>query len=123
MKSRILRAYNSFNRELALLIMLQELAEGKFEIMYDIHLDMDEGMDIIVEKGDSRIGIATFVNTFRANTEKDRKRKSYNHNIPILDYAAENSGENKNVEFFGDVMLYSTESVKNLAKELEKKLT
>jgi hypothetical protein len=122
MKSRILRAYNSFNRELALLIMMQEIAGDRLKVIYDIHLDMDDGIDILVNKGNSSVGIATFVNSYKANEEKNRKRQSYKHNIEILDYAAEKSGERKNVTFYGDVMLYSVSSVREYVKELEKKL-
>lgn len=122
MKSRILRAYNSFNRELALLIMMQEMAGDKFSVIYDIHLDMDDGIDILVKKGNLSVGIATFVNSRKANEEKNRKRQNYKHNIEIMDYAAEKSGTHKNVTFYGDVMLYSTESVKEYVEELEKKL-
>lgn len=122
MKSRILRAYNSFNRELALLIMMQEMAGDRLRVMYDIHLDMDDGIDILVKKGNSSVGIATFVNSYKANKEKNRKRQNYHHNIEILDYAAEKSGRNKNVTFYGDVMLYSVSSVRAYVRELEKKL-
>lgn len=122
MKSRVLRAYNSFNRELALLIMMQEMAGDKLRVVYDIHLDMDDGIDILVEKGNSSVGIATFVNSYKANEEKNRKRQNYKHNIEILDYAAEKSGEHKNVTFYGDVMLYSVNSVREYVKKLEEKL-
>lgn len=122
MKSRILRAYNSFNRELALLIMMQEMAGDRLRVMYDIHLDMDDGIDILVKNGNSSVGIATFVNSHKANEEKNRKRQHYKHNIEILDYAAEKSGRNKNVTFYGDVMLYSVDSVRAYVRELEKKL-
>lgn len=122
MKSRILRAYNSFNRELALLIMMQEMAGDRLRVMYDIHLDMDDGIDILVKKGNASVGIATFVNSYKANEEKNRKRQNYHSGIEILDYPAESRGDKKNVTYYGDVMLYSVNSVREYVKELEKKL-
>lgn len=120
MKSRILRAYNSFNRELGLVLTINELNYNGISAIYNIKLDMRDGIDVLVKKGNSKVGIATYVSSYRANTERDRKREKYHSGIRIVDYAADRLGDNKNVTFYGDVMLYSDDSVRNFIIEIEK---
>ena len=95
--ARIGRLYNSFIRELYILIVLNEYKENhncNFNIYYDIFYDLD-GIDIVIENNSKKYGIAIFDETKRA---KDYKLKKFNRHK----YINENILIHKNKETFLD---------------------
>lgn len=74
--ARILRAYNSYNRELELLIRLKEKFQKKVIVKYDSVADLCCGIDIITTYNSTKpkeFGLATYVNTSRSTSYKTKK--------------------------------------------------
>lgn len=122
--ARILRAYNSYNRELELLISLKEKFKNKAVIKYDSIADLCCGVDIIItthnKNKPKEYGLATYVNTVRSNSFKVRKntlRHDYSK-LNMIDVIAYMSGENKNIEIYGDVFVYDKNTVDSLYNEI-----
>lgn len=123
LKGRMLRAYNSFNRELDLFLYMNDtLGQNGFKVEYDLNLDTRDGVDLLVGKGDFNIGIASYIDSFRANAYKARKDRrqlrTRELDVNIINFKAELWGENKNVEAHGDVLLYSDKAMSGLRKDI-----
>lgn len=124
LKARILRAYNSYNRELELLLQLREKFGSKAAIKYDSVADLCCGIDIIVttynKKKPKEYGLATYVNTKRSTAYKTRKN-TFRHDyskLNMIDVIAKMSGDDKNIKTLGDVFVYDKSVVDNLYKQI-----
>jgi hypothetical protein len=120
LKARILRAYNSYNRELEFLIHLTTVLNNKALLKYELVIDICDGIDFIVKKDNIYYGIATYVNTKRANEYKFRKN-NYRHDyskLNMIDVVAILSGSNKNVINCGDVLIYNDKVIENIKNKI-----
>lgn len=122
--ARILRAYNSYNRELELLIRLKEKFQKKAIIKYDSVADLCCGIDIVVttynKTKPKEYGLATYVNTVRSTSYKARKntlRHDYSK-LNMIDVVAHMSGKDKNIETYGDVFVYDATVADKLYKDI-----
>lgn len=120
---RILRSYNSFNRELEFILNFRRLAKGTgIRIWYDMARDLFDGLDFIISYKGEEAGIATYVGTKRSAGFKERKntvRHDYSE-IRTYDLVAIFGGSDKNVYRNGDVFTYSDNAVLNLINEIKK---
>lgn len=119
---RILRSYNSFNRELEFLLNFRKLAKGTgIRIWYDMARDLFDGIDFIISHNGTEEGIATYVGTKRSTGFKERKntvRHDYSE-INTYDLVAVFSGPDKNVYRNGDVFTYSDKAVADLIRKIK----
>jgi hypothetical protein len=119
--ARILRAYNSYNREIEFFVNLTEKFEDA-EIEYDLVKDLHEGIDLIIKFEEKTYGIATYVGT-NNSLEYKSKKNEYRHdysNIEMIDIVAITHGPNKNVKKYGDTYVYETKVIYDLADKIMK---
>lgn len=125
--SRMLRAFNSFNREIEFLFNIYEhLDLSKALIKYELADDTLDGIDFMVLNLETQkyIGIATYVGTARSNNFKNRKnttRHDYS-NINMIDVVANmpsRYNNNCNVISCGDVYIYSNNVVEDVIRQLK----
>ena len=117
--ARILRAYNSYNREIEFFINLTEkFDEAKIE--YDLVKDLHDGIDLTIEFEEKTYGIATYVGTNKS-LEYKSKKNDYRHdysNIEMIDIVAIMHGPDKNVTKFGDTYVYKNTVIYDLADKI-----
>lgn len=123
LEGRLLRAYNSYNRELDLfLYMRDEMANRGYKVEYDLNIDRSEGIDLLVTRDDFKIGVASFVDSNSAVAYKSIKDSRYNDtrtlDVQVVNFKATLWGVNQNVEPHGEVMLYNDQALKKLRKEI-----
>lgn len=112
---RIARSYNSFTREIHLLVYLQE--KQKMNVEYDLKLDL-QGIDLTVVQGTEMIGIATYVESSRSNNYKVRKntiRHDYS-GIRMIDMRAELHEEESSTYTVNNVKLYRPEYIDRICE-------
>lgn len=118
---RILRGYNSYNREIELFFKLKEkLSDMKVE--YNLKKDLLDGIDTIITYNNKTFGLATYVNTNRSNSFKSRKN-TVRHDYSLfnmIDVKATMYGENKNVISYGDVFVYDNTVIDYIRNEIKK---
>lgn len=119
--ARIMRAYNSYNRELELLINLKEKFKNKAIVKYDSIADLCCGVDIIVKtKSNEEYGLATYVGTKRSKSYKVKKntlRHDYSK-LNMIDVIAYMSGDDKNVTKYGDIFVYNKSVVNDIYEKI-----
>lgn len=122
LKGRICRAYNSYHREVDLLLQLLESYGDEYKFYYSFEEDYFNGVDIVaISNKGKRYDISTYFSSTRSlefKKKKNEERHDYK-NISI-DLLAHFSGPEKNVETVGDVKLYSKASTEYIYKELKK---
>ena len=112
---RICRAYNSFNREIDLLLRLFQ--EDDIKAKYSFYLDYYKGIDISIEYNGQKKGLACYQNSKRAEKFYELKhttRRDDGDNI-IIPIAM----NKENSIFIGDIMLFSQKTYNNLIKEIK----
>lgn len=123
LKARILRSYNTFNREIEFLIKLTEKAKD-IKVIYNLYDDLFSGMDLIIKYKDKTIGIAEYVDTKRSRKLKEDKndhRQNYNGK-EMIDVVATFGGKDKNVCSYGEVFCYDDKTVWKLEKQIKGEL-
>ena len=117
--ARILRAYNSYNREVDLLIQLNNDTDISFS--YDTLTDICDGIDILAKYNEKTFGIASFLGTRRSNSFKNKKN-SFRHDyskMEMIDVIGNFSGENKNLEFIGDIAVFNKEEIDKIIEKIK----
>ena len=123
LKARILRSYNTFNREIEFLIKLNERMKD-IKITYNLYDDLFSGIDLTTEYKNKKIGIAEYVNTKRSKKFKNDKndhRQNY-ENKEMIDVIATFDGKKKNVCSYGEVFCYDDKTVWKLEKQIKEKV-
>lgn len=123
LQGRICRAYNSYHREVDILLQLIESYGKDYDFYYSFEEDFFKGVDIVCKAKDgTRYDIATYFSSARSKSFKaaknDHRHEYKNINIDVV---AEFEGPNKNVITIGDAKLYNKKAVKSVYKELTKK--
>ena len=121
LKARILRAYNSYNREIEFFVHLSTKLQNKAIVKYDMIKDLYEGIDMVVETKSGNIyGLATYVGTSRSMNYK-YKKNTIRHDYScynMLDVIAYMYGPNKNVVAYGDVLVYNDSVVNDIVRKI-----
>ena len=107
---RVSRSYNSFTREIHLLLLLREKFHAN--VGYDLKWDLN-GVDLLVKVGGKYVGIATYVESARSNNYKQRKntvRHDYSK-IRMVDMRAELKEAESSTYSVHNVKLYRPEYV------------
>lgn len=123
LKGRICRGYNSFHREVDLLLQLFEKYGNEFEFFYSFNEDYFNGVDIVAtSKNGKRYDIATYFSSKRSLQYKNKKNnETHNYKNATIDLLAYFEGPEKNVIKVGDVKLYNNKAVDYIYSELTKK--
>lgn len=123
LKGRICRAYNSYHREVDLLLQLFENYGNEFNFYYSFEEDYFNGVDIVAfDKSGRRFDIATYFSSKRSLSYKKRKNTSRHEYTNIsIDVLANFEGPDKNVTKVGDAKLYNTKAVEFIYSEMTKK--
>lgn len=113
---RVLRAYNSFNREIALLTYLFKYKD-KFKIRYSYYEDYVDGVDICVRTKDKKFGLATYVSSRNSNRHRQHKKDCFykKSKFIMFDLPARISINTKSV---GDVEIYSEEYIDEVIEKI-----
>lgn len=112
---RLSRSYNSYNRELHLLLSLQEY-EG-FTVKYDFNTDIFDGIDILVTRDDGKcFGIASYVDTRRSNVWKNdvKNVRRHEYTMEMIDMKASLQERSDNVLCLNGIDLYSKKFVDSI---------
>ena len=120
LKARILRSYNSFNREVELLVNLCRQDDIKIE--YDLYKDLYNGVDVTIIYNNHKVGIAEYVNTERSKNFKHRKNDIHRHeysNITMIDVMANFDDDNKNITCYGEVYCYDNKTVLDIKERIK----
>lgn len=123
LKGRICRAYNSFHREVDLLLQLFEFCGEEFDFYYSFKEDYSNGVDLVAyAKDGQRYDIATYFSSARSLSYKKIKNENRHEykNISI-DLLAYFDGPDRNVERVGDAKLYNNKAVKYIYKKLKER--
>jgi hypothetical protein len=115
---RLSRAYNSYNRELHLLLSLQEY-EG-FSVRYDFNEDIFGGIDIVVTRNDGKcFGIASYVDTRRSNEWKEdvKNVRRHEYTVDMIDMKASLKERSDSVLCLNGIDLYSKSFVDSIVRE------
>lgn len=121
LKARLLRAYNSYIREIELFMQLKKELKDKANVEYSMIDDLYNGVDISVNYNGTKYSLATYVETKRSCGFKNRKNK-YRHDYSDfnnIDVKAIMSGPEKNVIEYGDVKVYKPQVVKDIVKKMK----
>lgn len=123
LKGRICRAYNSYHREVDLLLQLFEAYGDEFNFYYSFNEDYFNGVDIVVfSKDNKRFDISTYFSSKRSLSFKKKKNEElHSYKNISIDLLAYFEGPEKNVIKIGDVKLYDENAVKFIYSELTKK--
>lgn len=76
-KARVYRTYPSLVRDIHFSTFLKNRIEGTCQVIYNVELDMSEGIDVLIIKDDKKFGINLFTETPTARV--GRHKKSYKH--------------------------------------------
>lgn len=114
LKARILRSYNSFNREIELLIKLNIQKDMKIE--YDLYNDLFLGIDLKILYNNKQIKIAEYVGTSRSKMHKHHKNDIHDYDKNTIDVIAVFHGDNKNVCSYGEIYCYDNNVITKLKK-------
>ena len=118
--SRMLRSYNSFNREIEFILNLMDKST-KFDIEYDLCRDLFDGIDLTIAYQNKIYGIAEYVDTGRSKAFKNKKnttRHDYS-NFEMIDVTAKMSGDECNVVEYGDIYCYDNQVVYDLENDIK----
>ena len=124
LKGRILRSYNTFNREIELLVKLSERLKG-MNIEYNLFKDLFSGVDLTITHQGKKVGIAEYVSTKRSKEwkiEKNENRHNYDDKR-MIDVIAVFGGKDKNVCSFGEVYCYDDDTVKKIERQIKDMIT
>ncbi len=117
--ARILRSYNSFNREIEFLINFINTFKD-VNIIYNLETDLFSGVDLKVEYNKKTFGMAEYVFTNRSKQFKEKKntnRHDYSA-IKMIDVIANFSYPDKNVTKYGQIFCYDNNTLKNVYKQI-----
>ena len=116
LKARILRSYNTFNREIELLVKLNKyLPEMKIE--YDLFNDLINGVDLTIFYNNKRVGIAEYIGTSRSKMYKTNKNRIHNYNN-MINVIAIFHGKNKNTSQYGEVYCYDNNTLQKIKNDI-----
>jgi hypothetical protein len=115
LKARVYRTYPSLIRDLHFAKYLQNKISDS-EIIYDMDLDIKDGIDLLVIKDNKINAINLFTDTRRAY--KGRSKKVFRHknyeNVNYLELPVQFMGSNKVGEFF----LYGNRELQQILREI-----
>ena len=113
LKARVFRTYPSLVRDLFFNKYVKERFSG-INVLYNITLDVAEGIDLMIEKGDSFHAVNLYTDTSRACDA--RNKKQYRHtpflNVNYIELSVNFNGSLK----CGDFFLYGNSEFLNLKK-------
>lgn len=120
--ARICRAYNSYHREVDLLLQLIEAYGDEYNFYYSFEEDYWQGVDIVAtSKSGQRYDIATYFSSRRSkNFKKAKNTTRHEYKNINIDVIACFEGQSKNVVTVGDARLYNNLAVKQVYAELTK---
>ena len=117
--NRILRSYNSFNREIEFLINFINTFKD-VNVTYNLETDLFDGVDLKVECNNKTFGIAEYVFTNRSKQFKSKKntnRHDYSA-IKMIDVIANFSYPDRNITKYGQIFCYDSNTLKNVHKQI-----
>lgn len=115
LRNRILRAYTAYVRELdTYLYLLDKLSDRGYRISYDYELDAYHGIDILVERNDFRIGIASCIQTDQSNQWLSQKQ--HDQSLKILPFLGIFNGPDATIDQTYDLYLYTDKAKRKLTK-------
>lgn len=125
LKGRICRAYNSYHREVDLLLQLINRYGDKFNFYYDFKEDYFNGVDIVaINSEGKRFDIATYFSSRRSLSFKTKKNDvRHDYKNTCINVLANFEGPDKNVIRIGDAKLYNEKAVEYIYSELLKEKT
>ena len=118
LKARILRSYNAFNREIELLVKLNERLDD-VQIKYNLYDDLFLGIDLALFYKGKQINIAEYAGTPRSRMYKHHKNDIHKYNSNMIDVIAVFNGNDKNVCSYGEVYCYDDNTVARIKKEIK----
>jgi len=99
--ARAYRTYPSLVRDVCFNKYVQEHISG-YSVVYNIDLDVSEGIDLMLSQGDNHFAINLFTQTNRAYA--GRAKKAYRHtpfeNVKYIDFPVNFNGSYQNGDFF-----------------------
>jgi hypothetical protein len=117
LKARVYRSYPSYVRDIHFAKYLQDNATD-IEVMYDIQLDIEEGIDLLIVKKGIPYAVNLYTDTQRANSA--RKKKTFRHknytNVVYVELPIELDDNHKHGKFF----LYGKRELDDLLTKLTK---
>ena len=117
-KARVYRTYPSLIRDLHFNKYILEKLGNKCDVIYNIRLDVEEGIDLMIVTKKGNYGICFFTKTRRAYI--GRKAKEYRHtlfhNVSYVEMPLDLKGSIK----AGDFFLYGEHEYRNLYTTLSK---
>lgn len=117
---RISRSYNSYNRELHLLLSLGE--KKGIDAEYDLRDDLYKGIDLSVwrVRDDRYFGIASFVDTKSSNSYKYDVKNTSRHTYEdeVLDVKASLDPASEDCFIISNVVLHSQSCIDKLVKRI-----
>ena len=120
LKGRILRSYNSFNREIEFLLNVLNNCKD-FKIKYNLYTDLFDGVDLSIDYNNNHFGVAEYVSTKRSKSFKSRKnntRHDYS-DLNMIDIVAVFGGEHRNVVKYGEIFCYNNNTLKYLVNKIK----
>lgn len=114
---RLSRSYNSYNREIQLLLALKEYRT--LDVEYDFQDDLFKGIDISIwrKADDAFFGIASYVNTMRSNAWKQDVKNTVRHDYEddeMIDMKASLEDDSADCYVVGGVKFYSEDFVRRV---------
>lgn len=124
LQGRMLRGYNSYNREIEFCIKAMKKLKD-CEISYDLSKDMLDGVDLFIKYKGKQFAIAEYVGTKRAMSFKNIKntnRHDYS-DYEMIDLIANFDGPEKNTTSCGDVLIYSDDCINDILTEMDDRIS
>lgn len=119
-KARLFRTYPSLIRDLHFSVFLSERIKNNAKVIYNIQLDVEVGIDILVEFNENFYAVNLFTPTMRAR--QGREKKEYRHqkvsNVHQIELPVEFKTERK----CGDFFLYGEKELLELKQLFKQKI-
>lgn len=110
--ARIMRAYNSFNRELSCLAVIGDTYTNN--VYYDFYTDFYKGIDIVYENKAAIAIYQSTKNAYKFRTLKEKYRHSYNVDLyPLI------ADIGNNTIACGDIEIFDNATIANLILKIE----
>lgn len=121
LKGRICRAYNSWHRELDLLLHLIETHGNEFNFYYSFFDDYIKGVDIVAyDKKSNRFEFSTYFSSGISKEYKDIKNTlRHKYKVPQINVVAYFDGDDKNTINCGDAKLYDDDTITSIYGQLK----
>lgn len=122
-KARYFRSYPSLMRDFHFNKFFSEHLPSDYKAIYNTNLDIEEGIDLLIESPNTYYGLCFYTNTPRGNSGRIWKQSRHNYfsNVVFVEHALDLSNADKAPTKGADFLLYGEKEFKMVMVLIEEK--